>query len=145
MQDKIERTVDIAAPPSRVWDALTDHRKFGEWFRVDLKDPFVVGKTTRGVTTYPGYEGYPWVSITRTMEREALFAFSWAHDEKDMEGTGPMTLVEFRLEATPAGTRLTITESGFSALPEDKRMEALRSNTRGWEIQAGNIKSYAES
>ncbi|MBT6482786.1 MAG: vanillate O-demethylase oxidoreductase VanB, partial [Gammaproteobacteria bacterium] len=34
MEDKIEKNVDLNAPIERVWQALTDHREFGEWFRV---------------------------------------------------------------------------------------------------------------
>ena len=34
------------------------------------------------------------------------------------------TLVEFRLEATPTGTRLTLTESGFENIPAGRRLEA---------------------
>ncbi|MEZ4531997.1 MAG: hypothetical protein R2855_13390 [Thermomicrobiales bacterium] len=44
----------------------------------------------------------------------------------------PSTLVEFFLEETPEGTRLTVRESGFSNLPEADRERALRDNTEGW-------------
>ena len=39
MSDRIEKTVELAAPVSRVWRALTDHREFGTWFRVRLEGP----------------------------------------------------------------------------------------------------------
>ncbi|MDH3604657.1 MAG: vanillate O-demethylase oxidoreductase VanB, partial [Candidatus Tectomicrobia bacterium] len=29
-QDQIEKIVDLAAPVSRVWRALTDHEEFGQ-------------------------------------------------------------------------------------------------------------------
>ena len=45
--DHIEKSIDIEAPVSRVWRALTDHREFGEWFRVKLDGPFAAG----GVST----------------------------------------------------------------------------------------------
>jgi uncharacterized protein YndB with AHSA1/START domain len=28
----IEKRIELAAPPSRVWRALTDHREFGDGF-----------------------------------------------------------------------------------------------------------------
>ena len=34
--DRIEKTIELNAPVSRVWRALTDHREFGAWFRVKL-------------------------------------------------------------------------------------------------------------
>ncbi len=142
MQDSIERDVEVAAPPARVWEALTDYRQFGQWFRVDLENPFAIGEVTRGVTTFPGYEGHRWISITRVMEAEAVFAFDWPHGEGDEAASGPMTRVTFRLEPVSGGTLVHIAETGFMGLPEDARMEALRSNTKGWEIQAGNIKAY---
>ena len=49
-QDRIEKIVDLAAPVSRVWRALTDHEEFGQWFRVRLDGPFEVGATTTGNT-----------------------------------------------------------------------------------------------
>ena len=41
-QDQIEKVVDLAAPVSRVWRALTDHEEFGQWFRVRLDGPFTL-------------------------------------------------------------------------------------------------------
>lgn len=40
------------------------------------------------------------------------------------------------------GTRLTITETGFLQFPDSKRLEVLRSNKEGWDIQAINITEY---
>ena len=34
MENRIEKRIEIAAPVSRVWQALTDSRQFGEWFLV---------------------------------------------------------------------------------------------------------------
>jgi hypothetical protein len=53
-----------------------------------------------------------------------------------------MTLVEFRLEPTPHGTRLTVRESGFAALPDGMRAKAMRDNTKGWEEQMGNVRAH---
>ena len=55
-QDRIEKIVELAAPVSRVWRAITDHNEFGEWFRVRLDGPFQIGEATTGNITYPGYE-----------------------------------------------------------------------------------------
>ena len=34
MENIIEKQIELKAPVSRVWSALTDHKEFGEWFRV---------------------------------------------------------------------------------------------------------------
>ena len=45
MSDRIEKHIELNAPIARVWQALTDYREFGDWFRVQLEGPFVVGKS----------------------------------------------------------------------------------------------------
>lgn len=144
-QDKIVKVVEIKAPVSRVWQALTDYRQFGQWFCVDLNEPFAPGSRSTGLTTYPGYEGHEWLAQIETMTPETLFSFRWHHDDIEPglpPAQQPTTRVEFRLQATGDGTRLTITESGFAALPETKRIEAIRLNTQGWDIQAKQISDY---
>ena len=147
-QDRIEKVVDLAAPVARVWRAITDHKEFGQWFRVRLDGPFTVGATTTGNITFPGYEHVKWVSVTEQMDHERVFAFSWPPSAVDPDteyGPDAKVRVEFRLEPTESGTRLTITETGFQQFPEAKRLEVLRSNTKGWDIQAKNIAHHVDS
>ena len=144
-QDRIEKIVDLEAPVSRVWRALTDHEEFGAWFRVRLDGPFEVGTTTTGRITYPGHEHMEWQSVTERMLHERLFAFSWPPSAIDPEteyDAGAKVTVEFRLQPTESGTRLTITESGFLQFPESKRLEVLRSNEQGWDIQAEHVAAH---
>ena len=77
MIDRIEKQIALKAPVSRVWRALTDYREFGEWFRVALEGPFVVGEETRGHITYPGYEHLRMVVVTQEIEPERRFAYTW--------------------------------------------------------------------
>jgi uncharacterized protein YndB with AHSA1/START domain len=72
MNDRIEKPIEINAPVSRVWRALTDHREFGEWFRVKLDGPFVPGQVSRGHITYPGYEHLRWEATVQKMEAEQM-------------------------------------------------------------------------
>src|SRR6185369_16184025 len=112
--DRIEKRIELKAPVSRVWRALTDYREFGQWFRVNLESPFVPGMVTRGHITYPGYEHLVMEVVVRAMEPERLFSFNWhpyAVDPKADYSKEPPTLVEFRLEPTATGTRLYLTES----------------------------------
>ena len=55
-----------------------------------------------------------------------------------------VTLVEFILEPSGNGSKLTIRESGFEKLPEDKRLQAFRDNQSGWDAQTQNIKDFVE-
>lgn len=144
VSDRITRTVEIEAPVARVWRALTDHREFGTWFRARIDTPFAVGETARGQMTEPGWEHAAWESKVVAMEPERRFAFLWPHTEDagPSKDGDPFTLVEFVLEPTDMGTRLTVSESGFEALPEARRSTVLRENARGWEIQAGRIRAH---
>jgi uncharacterized protein YndB with AHSA1/START domain len=149
MNDRIEKRIELKAPVSRVWRALTDYREFGEWFRVKLDGPFVPGQISRGQMTYPGYEHVRWEATVQKMEAERLFSFTWPHP-KSIEkadysadcSNEPTTLVEFRLEKTASGTLLVLTESGFDQLPADRRLEAFRRNEGGWTAQMKNIEKY---
>jgi uncharacterized protein YndB with AHSA1/START domain len=152
MSDRIEKRIELKAPISRVWRALTDYREFGEWFRVKLDGPFAPGQITRGYITHPGYEHVKWEALVQKMEPEQLFSFIWpqpkslakADAPQDYSGE-PTTLVEFRLEKTASGTLLVVTESGFDKLPSDRRNEAFRRNEGGWTEQMKNIESHVSN
>jgi uncharacterized protein YndB with AHSA1/START domain len=145
MSDKIEKQIELKAPVSRVWRALTDSRQFGEWFKVKLDGPFVAGQESRGKMTHPGYEHVNWKATVKDIQPENLFSFTWlpyAIDPNvDYSGEEP-TLVEFRLEQTDTGTLLTVTESGFDKVPEYRRDEAYRMDEKGWTGQMKNIERY---
>jgi uncharacterized protein YndB with AHSA1/START domain len=145
MTDRIEKSIELKAPVSRVWRALTDHQEFGEWFEVKLDGPFVPGKVSAGRVTYPGYEHIKFELVTQKLEPERFFAFSWhpyAIDPNVDYSNEPSTLVEFRLESRDKSTVLYLTESGFDALPKDRRFEAFRKNEEGWIEQMQNIEEY---
>lgn len=148
MNERIVKRVELRAPPARVWRALTDYREFGTWFRVQLDQPFAVGEPSTGRMTYPGFEHYPWRATVERMEPERLFAFRW-HDFDERSGVPterqPTTRVEFTLEPSGSGTVLTIVESGFDAIPDPRRLEVLRSNTQGWDIQAGHLTAHLDA
>ncbi|MBO0763844.1 MAG: SRPBCC family protein [Hyphomicrobiaceae bacterium] len=145
MADRIVKTVEFKAPVARVWRALADHNEFGQWFRVKLDGPFKPGTVSTGQITSPGHEHYPWRAVIERIEPERLLSFRWHHfdETSSLEGADqPSTLVEFRLEPIARGTRLTITESGFESIPDPRRLEVLRSNTEGWNIQVDNIAAH---
>jgi uncharacterized protein YndB with AHSA1/START domain len=147
MAERIEKTVELKAPIDRVWRALTDPAEFGAWFRVRLDGPFAVGEITTGQITYEGYEHYRWVSRTTELdESRRRLAFTWVHplDPANPRPGDPSTLVEFELEPTPNGTRLRLVESGFEAIPAERRADILRSNEEGWQIQMTNIRQHVE-
>src|SRR4051794_14875092 len=131
MINSIEKRIELKAPVSRVWRALTDYREFGEWFRVKLDGPFVPGQVSCGHITYPGYEHLKWEAVVQAIEPERLFSFTWhpyAIDSSIDYSKETPTLVEFRLDKTPEGTLLVVTESGFDKIPSSRQFEAFRMN-----------------
>lgn len=145
MSDRIEKQVQLSAPLSRVWRALTKASEFGQWFRVKLEGEFAVGRTVRGRVTYPGYEHLTFEAAVERMDKERLFSFRWhpyAVDPKVDYSAEPTTLVEFRLEEAEGGTRLTIVESGFDKIPAARREVAVRMNAEGWQAQLENIRNH---
>jgi uncharacterized protein YndB with AHSA1/START domain len=148
MSDSIEKRIELNAPVSRVWRALTDHREFGEWFRVKIQQPFEPGKEAVGQITHPGYEHVAWRVTIKQMEPERLFSLTWhpyaVDPDVDYSNETP-TLVEFRLEPKGERTVLTVTESAFDKIPAARRAEAFRMDDQGWTQQVKNIQQYVEA
>jgi uncharacterized protein YndB with AHSA1/START domain len=147
MSDRIEKSIEINAPVSRVWRALTDYREFGSWFRVRLEGPFVVGAVSRGQITHPGFEHIRLEAVIQKIEPMRVFSYTWhpyAIDPAIDYSNEPSTLVEFTLEETATGTLLRVVESGFDKIPAHRRAEAFRMNESGWAHQMQNIARHVE-
>ena len=98
MSDRIEKSIELKAPQSRVWKALTDHREFGTWFGVRLDGPFMPGQPSTGQLTIKGLEHIRWSAMVQKIEPERYFAYKWhpyAKDPKVDYSGEPMTFVEF--------------------------------------------------
>jgi uncharacterized protein YndB with AHSA1/START domain len=148
MTDRIEKQIELKAPVSRVWRAITDHQQFGEWFKVKIDGPFVPGEASRGHMTHPGYEHVAWEAEVKEMKPESYFSYTWhpyAIDPTVDYSDETPTLVEFNLEPTDTGTLLRITESGFDKIPAHRRAEAFKMDDGGWTSQIRNIANYVAS
>jgi len=119
--DRFETDIVLDAPRSRVWRALTDVKQFNQWFGVNLAGEFAPGREIAGNITIRGYEHVQMTLWVETMEPERRFAFRWHPNaiEPNVDySQEPTTLVTFTLDDEADGTRLTVVESGFDALPE---------------------------
>ena len=143
--DRIEKVVNLGAPRSRVWRALTDVGQFNAWFGCALTGAFTPGAEVSGKLTFRNYEHVTITLWIETMEPERHFAFRWhpyAIEPGIDYSAEPTTLVSFTLEEAGAGTRLTIVESGFDAIPESRRAKAFSMNSAGWDGQAKNLEKF---
>jgi uncharacterized protein YndB with AHSA1/START domain len=143
--DRIEKQVNLDAARSRVWRALTDVAQFNTWFGISLTSPFAAGAEVSGKFANPKYEHLTMTIWIETMEPERLFSFRW-HPYAIEAGVDysaePTTLVSFTLEDAGRGTRLTIVESGFDAIPESRRVKAFSMNSNGWTSQTENLRKF---
>ena len=143
--DRIEKTIDLRAPRSRVWRALTRAEEFGAWFGMTLEGAFAPGARLMGRLTAPGCEHLTLEIAVERMEPEQLLSYRWqaAAGEPGVDyASEPATLVEFHLTDVAGGTQLTLIESGFDLLPPERRVSAFRLHEQGWVEQLANIARY---
>ena len=141
--DRIERTVELAHPPHRVWDALTSAEGLGGWFgdraTVDLRP----GGVARVEWDMDGKSHTAVLTIV-VVEPPGRFAWTWGIEGLP-EGDPRRTYVEFTLAAEGTGTRLTVVESGFAQLPDDLLETAYQGNTEGWRKELAELTAYLAS
>ena len=156
---RIEKKIMLKATPDRVWRALTDSSRFGEWFGVEIDRPFVAGQEAVGrivptrvdpdvARLQEPHRGVAWRVKVEQIEPMRLFSFRWhpfAIDPAQDYAAEPMTLVTFELAEVEGGVLLTITESGFDQLPAGRRSDAIKANDGGWTHQAKLIEKYLAS
>ncbi|WP_026411466.1 SRPBCC domain-containing protein [Actinomadura oligospora] len=138
--DRIERTVDLSHPPARVWTALTTAEGLAAWFA-----------ESAGIELEPG--GAAWLEFGGGMaqrmriervEEPSVFGFTW--QVYGLPDDDPRrTYVEFTLEPSVAGTRLTVVETGFAQLPAGEHAKAFGGNVDGWKEQFDNIAKYLDA
>ena len=140
--DRIERTVELAHPPAKVWAALTTAEGLGSWFgtagaQIDLRP---------GGSAWMRWdeEGFTADLRVERVEEPVVFGYTW-HIYGLPEEDPRRTYVEFTLEPTGAGTRLTVVESGFAQLPEDLYRKAFDGNTEGWAKELGELADYLDA
>jgi uncharacterized protein YndB with AHSA1/START domain len=142
VSDKIVRTIELKAPRERVWRALTTDAEFAAWFGVKfLEGKLRPGERAKMVSTHKGHEGIEFYVTVEKMEPPRLFSWRWVPGASQPTNE-PATLVEFLLEETKDGTRVTITESGFDRLSLEYRAKAFKDNSSGWEFQAKQLENY---
>jgi len=138
--DRIERTVELAHPPGKVWAALTTAEGLGAWFG----DEATIDLRPGGAARMRWSSGFRVEMRVERVEEPTVFGFTWqiyGLPEDDPR----RTYVEFTLEPAGAGTRLRVVESGFAQLPEDAYRAAYDGNTKGWASELGELVDYLDA
>jgi uncharacterized protein YndB with AHSA1/START domain len=138
--DRIERTVQLAAPPGKVWAALTTAEGLSAWFGDEATIDLRPGGEGRMRWHAEGYTAQ--MRVVR-VEEPVVFGFTWSIFGLP-EDDPRRTYVEFTLESAGSGTRLTVVESGFAQLPEDVYRKSYDGNTEGWAKELGELAAYLD-
>jgi uncharacterized protein YndB with AHSA1/START domain len=154
--DRIEKQVLLKAPLDRVWRAIGDSTEFGRWFGAMFDGPFVAGQSVRAVIAptqvdaevaklQEAHAGTASIWQIVAVEPRKRLAFRWhpfAIDPGVDYSREPTTLVEFTLTEAADGVWLQIVESGFDAVPADRRAQAFEANSGGWAKQVVLVQKY---
>ena len=138
--DRIERTLQLAHPPERVWAALTTAEGLGTWFGHRAEIDLRVG----------GQAKLAWDSgdtATLTIERlepPRVFAYTWPVSGLP-DGDPRRTYVEFTLEPTGTGTTLTMVETGFAQPPDGAYTKAYEGNVTGWALELDELIEFLDA
>jgi uncharacterized protein YndB with AHSA1/START domain len=138
--DRIERTVELAHPPAKVWAALTTAEGLAGWFGQQA----VIDLRPGGSASMAWDSGHRAEMRVERVEEPVVFGYTW-HIFGLPEDDPRRTYVEFTLEPAGTGTRLTVVESGFSQLPGDAHREAFDGNTKGWASELDELASYLDA
>jgi len=137
----ITRTLDLAHPQETVWAALTTLDGITGWFGSHAD-----GEMTPGHDVHMRWEQNDMKSALaiKVVDPMSVFAFSWGISGAP-EGDPRRTYVEFALEPTASGTRLTVTESGFAQLPDEWLESSYQGNIEGWRSELGELVAYLDA
>lgn len=128
----ITRVIDLPSPIERVWRAVSDADEIGRWFPTESATLDLAPGGT-GLFTWTGHQPFP--IVVESMDEPHYLAWSWGHESTQ----SATTLVEWRLEKTGEGTRLTLTETGIKA------PKHYAENSQGWDEELAELVSYLAS
>lgn len=127
----IERTLELSAPPARVWRAISDPAELQRWFPSRAEWELRPGGT--GSFFWEGYGAYPIQVVS--VEEPRYLAWRWGNQaDVGLEASEATTLVEWWLDERPdGGTTLRMRESGFV------HQQHRDGNAKGWEEELGEL------
>ena len=138
----ITRTLDLAHPQAKVWAAITTPDGITAWFGNHAEGEMTPGHDL--LMRWDEHDGMETTLSIKVVDPMSVFAYTWT-----INGAGPedprRTYVEFALEPTSSGTRLTVTESGFAQLPDEWLETAYQGNTEGWRSELDKLVAYLDA
>ena len=103
----VERELVLPVERAEAWRLVTDERELSRWLAPEVELDLVVG----GAIATEQRDGRVHVGVVEELVEGERIAFRWC----DLEGGGEST-VEIDLADVEGGTRITVVETGVSAL-----------------------------
>lgn len=138
----VERSIWIAAPRERAWHAVTEPEHLDQWYaayyRWDIPS-LQVGTTVKFYNKDDDTDVQ--IATIEIFDPPRQFTLRWQPDKQ----YPAMTLVTtFMLEEENGGTRVTISESGYEAIPDDERQQWFDATANGYTMSMENLKAHLE-
>jgi uncharacterized protein YndB with AHSA1/START domain len=141
--DRIERHIDIEADADRVWGLVS---RPGWWINEGdiLSNQSVEQRDDHHVVRHAVHGEF--AIRTERLDPPRYAAFRWLPQEADEMPAEATTLVEFRIEDRAGGVRLSVVESGFSTLSEDRAawVAARDENVEGWRLELAAARTHLD-
>jgi uncharacterized protein YndB with AHSA1/START domain len=137
----VERTIWIAASPERVWQAITDPAQLVQWYAPGC--PWDIPALRAGAAVR--FHNTPTDVQTATLDLvqpPQRLRLRWA-PEADYPATQLVTTLALAPENN--GTRVTITETGYAALPAHLRPARLDQASTGYAASLAALKTLLEA
>jgi uncharacterized protein YndB with AHSA1/START domain len=145
-QDALVVEIEIAAPPERVFEALTDAKQLEHWWRSPIcettswkMDPRPGGKwgfeTSPGSQSINGVNEYKCRGEILEYMPGRLLVYTWIANWNDQPDS--VTVVSWDLKAIPGGTRVRVTHSGLAA-----QLVVRDAYRGGWPGVVANLKKF---
>jgi uncharacterized protein YndB with AHSA1/START domain len=138
MMDKpaVERSLWIAAPRERVWQAITDPEQLQQWFSPTT--PWALSALEVGGKMYAvGYESM--ASIIQVVDAPREFTLRQESPEPPLVIT-----LRYVLEEENGGTRLDFSQYIEGTLDDATRASMITDFSGGWKMAYDNLKAYIE-
>lgn len=139
MQDVITKEIVVKANKEKVYAAIADPAQIVKWFPDTVENGTLeVGQRPVFVFTKQDHKAQIYVEAATPHE---YFAYRWVPGGTTLGDVLalPNTLVEFFIEESENGTKVTVKESGFSSLPAKIAEKSFSENSGGWEFMTNRL------
>jgi uncharacterized protein YndB with AHSA1/START domain len=136
-QIAVKHSVWIAAPRERVWRAITNADEIQKWW----DDYWEIPVLKVGGTVKFGSKEDPMFATIAVLDPPNEFVIQWPPQE---QYHAIAMLTRYVLEEEKGGTRITVSETGFEALPDDIRQQRIESTAKGYATVLADLKALLE-